>query len=143
MRTIDPNTIYTVAEVGEIIHGIVNIEMLRRHGGLVSMPGSGYWGADLIYAINTMQEERRKKKFGSLPAPGRGDHLKVQPRLLIVEQAIRANEEPGSPEAADQLNPGAGRPSPRPPMKSPPFERRQPVPNQKQKLRILAAKLKE
>lgn len=34
--------------------GVVKIERLREYG-LVALPGGGYWGADLIFAINTMQ----------------------------------------------------------------------------------------
>lgn len=68
MRTIDPNTIYSAKEVREIIHGVVKLETLREKGGLVSLPGAGYWGADLISAINTMQEQRRRcRGSASLP----------------------------------------------------------------------------
>lgn len=142
MHVIDPNAIYTTEEVMNMLSGCVKLDTLRAHG-LVSLPGAGYWGADLIFAINTMQAERRTKKYGKITAADRSDHLRHQPRLLIIEHADAMKDAPESPEAADAPVDEAAPPSPAPSIKRVPIERRQAVPNQKLKLRELAAKLKE
>lgn len=142
MHVIDPNAIYTTEEVMNMLSGVVKLDTLRAHG-LVSLPGAGYWGADLIFAINTMQEDRRTKKHGKRTAAGRRDHLRDQPRLLVIEQVVAMKDEPETTEAEVPPVSETAPPSLSTPMKRSPLERRHAVPNQKLKLRELAAKLKE
>ncbi|MEQ8819907.1 MAG: hypothetical protein RLY93_06650 [Sumerlaeia bacterium] len=141
MHVIDPNAIYTTEEVMNMLSGCVKLDTLRAHGR-VSLPGAGYWGADLIFAINAMQKERRTKKYGKKMTADRGDHLRDQPRLLIIEQPIAMKDAEGA-EDADLPVGEVAPPSPTSAIKRVPIERRQAIPNQKLKLRELAAKLKE
>jgi hypothetical protein len=65
VRKIDPHIIYTMAEAKELLSPHVNYETLRAESDLVTMPGGGLWGTDLIAAIDQMQDSRRRKRGGA------------------------------------------------------------------------------
>lgn len=51
VKRIDPTTVYRSEELHELLRGFANIETLRQYG-LVGSPGQGYWGQNVIDAIN-------------------------------------------------------------------------------------------
>ena len=50
MKSIDPNAIYEAEELAALLRGHVKVETLREHG-LVGLPGSGYFGGNVVDAI--------------------------------------------------------------------------------------------
>lgn len=50
-KRVDPNAIYTSDELHEILRGFVKIETLRRYG-LMALPGAGYFGRNILDALD-------------------------------------------------------------------------------------------
>ena len=51
MKRIDPTALYEGKELQDLLRGVVNVDTLRQHG-LVGSPGRGYWGQNVIDALN-------------------------------------------------------------------------------------------
>ncbi len=51
MKRIEPTAIYKTAELQNLLKGFVSLETLRVYG-LVGSPGQGYWGQNVVDAIN-------------------------------------------------------------------------------------------
>ena len=50
---IDPSTLYTGLQLKRILKGFVSLDTLREHG-LTALPGAGYWGKSVIFAIDSV-----------------------------------------------------------------------------------------
>lgn len=135
MRRIDPHTIYTMEETKDLLSPHVNYETLRAESDLVTMPGGGLWGRDLIAAIDQIMDRRRRKRGGaSRSSDQEQDHHE------------EAKATPGATDHPRELDhhPTKGaklegaRASGRPRLQHP-KPRREPVADQRGKLRRLAS----
>lgn len=137
MRVIEPNTIYSMDEAKRLLSPHINYETLRSHSDLITLPGGGLWGRDLIAAIDQMQERRRRKRGGASRSSDQeqDDHEKEETTNTQYhdhhgqlgsqkkqERKLEGERKSGRPRVHDKRT------------------RQQPVANQRGKLRDLAAK---
>ena len=80
MRQIDPHTLYDSDELRTLLKGVVKIETLRAFG-LVGSPGKGYWGTNMIDALNQYWDNlARQRDTGKVV--GKENHLDEKPEFF-------------------------------------------------------------
>lgn len=90
MNRIDPQTLYTTAELRELLAGHVSIPTLRRFG-LKGLSG-GYFGANVLSALETYTRDRLVPG----PAPRKGAGNAIIGNELGFDYAFGEGEEASS-----------------------------------------------
>lgn len=80
MNRIDPTTLYDKQELQSLLKGVVKIETLRSFG-LVGAPGKGYWGGNVIDALNRYWDNLvHQRDTGKVS--GKENHLEEKPEFF-------------------------------------------------------------